>query len=298
MKAKQRTVAICYLAMSLLISGCGPGQLFGPTLTPTPTFTPTQTPTSTSTPTPTFTPSEPAPWSLVAVGNSIPFNSPIDCPGCTGFVDRYAAAIFKATGHPVKVQNLSQHTGLGIDSFLEELKYDAYVRGPLVNADIIVVSIAHNDTPWNRDDDPCDGPNGDHPDWSKYNATCAAAAAEIFRPKFESVYAQIVALREGKPTIFRTINLYNDCIGWTGGDLPPEATNATRVVVDAWSAMVCETAQANGFTCADIYHAFNGPDGLTPSANLLAWDYTHPSDKGNEVIARVLADLGYGPLAP
>ena len=30
---------------------------------------------------------------------------------------------------------------------------------------------------------------------------------------------------------------------------------------------------------------------------LLADDYTHPSDKGNEVIARVLADLGYAPLA-
>ncbi len=29
--------------------------------------------------------------------------------------------------------------------------------------------------------------------------------------------------------------------------------------------MVCKAAQANGFTCADIYHAFNGPDGLTPS---------------------------------
>ena len=120
-------------------------------------------------------------------------------------------------------------------------------RDALANADIIIVGIAFNDTPWIRDDDPCDGPNGDKPDWSKYNATCAAAAAEIFRPKFESVFAQIVALREGKPTIFRTINRYNDWIGWTsetGETIPPEATNATRVVVDAWSAMICEAAQA------------------------------------------------------
>jgi hypothetical protein len=29
----------------------------------------------------------------------------------------------------------------------------------------------------------------------------------------------------------------------------------------------------------------------------LADDYTHPSDKGNATIARVLADLGYAPLA-
>jgi lysophospholipase L1-like esterase len=234
------------------------------------------------------------------VGDSIAINSSMVCPGCTGFVDRYADAISEATGHPVKVSNLSQPM-LKVDALLDELKTDAFRRDALANADIIIVSIAFNDTPWLRSDDPCDGPNGNKPDWSKYNSTCAAAAAEIFRPKFESLYAQIVALREGRPTMFRTINRYNDWIGWTGaaGETnPPEATDATRVVIDAWSAMVCETAQENSFTCADIYHTFNGAAGLTPSGDLLGKDYTHPSDKGNEAIARVLADLGYAPLVP
>ena len=62
--------------------------------------------------------------------------------------------------------------------------------------------------------------------------------------------------------------------------------------------MICQAAEANGFGCADIYHAFNGSDGLTPSGDLLGKDYTHPSDKGNEVIARILTDLGFAPLAP
>lgn len=48
------------LLLSLLISACGPGQLFGPTFTPTPTITPTSTstltPTATLTPTQTLTP--------------------------------------------------------------------------------------------------------------------------------------------------------------------------------------------------------------------------------------------------
>ena len=240
------------------------------------------------------------PWSLVVVGDSIAITSSMTCPGCTGFVDRYADAILKATGHPVNVRNLSQPM-LQVGTLLEKLKTDASRRDALANADIIIVSIAFNDTPWLRSDDPCDGPNGNKPDWSKYTTTCAGEAAEIFRPKFESVYAQIVALREGKPTIYRTINRYNDWIGWTsetGENNPPEATNATRYVVDAWSAMICEAAQANDFTCVDIYHAFNGSDGLTPSGDLLGKDYTHPSDKGNEVIARVLTDLGFAPLVP
>jgi formylglycine-generating enzyme required for sulfatase activity len=50
MNTKQRAIAICFLAVSLLvvsmtISSCGSGQLFGPMLTPTPPFTPTPIPT-------------------------------------------------------------------------------------------------------------------------------------------------------------------------------------------------------------------------------------------------------------
>ena len=235
------------------------------------------------------------------VGDSIAYNSPEDCPGCTGFVNRYADAITKATGHPVKVSNYSQHNGLQIDGLLEELKTDTKQRDALANADIIIVNIAHNDIAWSRDDDPCDGPTSDNPDWSKFNSTCAAAAAEIFRPKFESLFSQIVALRNGKPTIFRTINRYNDWIGTKysdGTDVPPVATDATKALLDALNAMLCKGAQENGFVCANIYLAFNGSDGLKPSGDLLGKDFTHPSNKGNEVIARVLTDMGFAPLVP
>jgi len=291
MRESTRSSLLAFAFLAVLLSGCAPAS------TPVPLATETPVPLATETSIPSLTP-----WSLVVVGDSIAYNSSTVCPGCSGFVYRYADAIFEATGHPVKVSNLSQ-LSLQVDVLLEELRPDTYAwrRDALVNADIIIVSIAFNDVPWLRNDDPCDGPNGNKPDWSKYNSSCAAAATEIFRPKFESVYARIVALREGKPTIFRTINRYNDWIGWTGdaGETnPPEATDATRVVLDAWSAMVCETAQENGFTCADIYHTFNGAAGLTPSGDLLGKDYTHPSDKGNEVIARVLTDLGYDPLVP
>lgn len=44
MYKKQRLAMVLVLLMSLVISGCGPGQLFGPTPTPTPTLTPTPTP--------------------------------------------------------------------------------------------------------------------------------------------------------------------------------------------------------------------------------------------------------------
>jgi len=54
MNTKQQTIAFLVLVMSMVISGCGPGQLLGPTFTPPPTFT--VTPTSTLNSTPTLTP--------------------------------------------------------------------------------------------------------------------------------------------------------------------------------------------------------------------------------------------------
>lgn len=56
---KKLLFQLAFIAISLFVSSCGPGQLFGPTFTPTPTYTPTQTSTATPTltPTPTKTPS-------------------------------------------------------------------------------------------------------------------------------------------------------------------------------------------------------------------------------------------------
>jgi hypothetical protein len=55
MNTKQRSAMIFVLLLSLVISSCAPGQLFGPTATPTqiPTLRPTSTPIPTSTPTST-----------------------------------------------------------------------------------------------------------------------------------------------------------------------------------------------------------------------------------------------------
>ncbi len=65
---------------------------------------------------------------LVAIGDSIPYNSPQDCPGCTGFADRYANAAEKATRQPVAVDNLSQHNNLTLPGLLRELSLPEQAR--------------------------------------------------------------------------------------------------------------------------------------------------------------------------
>jgi lysophospholipase L1-like esterase len=231
---------------------------------------------------------------LVAIGDSIPFNSPDDCSGCTGFVDQYAEAVGSATGRDVHVTNLSQHTGLTLPQLVDELDtFDAQLSA----ADVIVVGIAHNSAELNADQ-PCGKPVvNDLPDWTAIDEQCAKSAAEMYRPQFEQVYSHVAEIRRGKPTILRTINRYNDFIGWPSISLTPDEASKTKLILDPWNTMLCETAVQNGFVCADIYTAFNGTDGLQPSGDLLGHDYTHPSQAGNDLIATVLEDTGYAPLA-
>ena len=97
--------------------------------------------------------------------------------------------------------------------------------------------------------------------------------------------------------MLRTINRYNDWIGWAEGNLGPEEEQKTATILDAWNVMLCDAAEQTGFDCADIYHAFNWPRWAHPvRATLLAGDYTHPSDLGNEKIAEVLIELGFDPI--
>jgi len=287
------------LLQAILLASCAAPGSPVPATVATPRITPGPAPTATvgstatlASPSPTITPASPAPtsspapsttprpWSLVVVGDSIPYNHPKDCPGCTGVATRYAAAIELATGREVTLTNLSEYNGLRVEGLLAELRSDAVRRKAIAAADFVLITIAHNNV-------VC-------PDWDLDREACATLADQ-YRATYAQVFAEVIGLRAGQPTAFRTVNRYNDVTepGVTEGEAA-----GSRLILDAWNEMVCVEATANGFLCADLYHAFNGPDGLTPSGDLLASDYTHPSDLGSERIAEVLAALGYAPFWP
>lgn len=237
-----------------------------------------------------------APLSLVVVGDSVPYNSQQDCPGCRGFVTRYAEALATATGREVTTTNRSEHTGLTLPGLVEDLPD---LRDELEAADAVLVAIAHNSFPL-AGEAPCgssvDQATGRIQDWSAVGADCAAAAATTSRPVYDELFSTVAGWREGRPTVLLTVNRYNDWIGFAQANLTSDQEQRTVVLHDAWNTMLCESAEANGFDCVDVYHAFNGADGRTPSGDLLAADYTHPSQQGNDEIARLLTERGFAPL--
>jgi lysophospholipase L1-like esterase len=247
-----------------------------------------------------------APLSLVVIGDSIPYNASYDCPGCVGFVDQYARALGQTTGREVETTNLSEHNNLTLPMLLKELHAPTNDDGlpsfkeQLSSADAIIVGIAHNSIELNADR-PC----GTHfvdsrntfADWSKLDEQCARRTTEHYRPLYDKLYSTIASWRGDKPTILRTIDKYND---WTGSKplhLTDEQVATVVMFHNLWNQMLCASATAHRFTCADIYHVFNGPDGTRASGNLLGPDYTHPSQKGNDLIAKTLIAQGFAPSA-
>ncbi|GAA4116517.1 hypothetical protein GCM10022415_13600 [Knoellia locipacati] len=281
-----RVVALGAVALGAVavLAGCGASE--------EPATSPSPSSTASSTPSPTA-----PPLSLVAIGDSIPFNSKDDCPNCTAFVYQYGDALAKATGRGVRPNNLSDHTGLTLPRLLDNL--DSLSKD-LAAADAIIVGIAHNsielgtDTPCGSAFDPA---TGALKDWTKVDQACATRSAAASRPGYDALFTKVAAQRVGKPTILIALNKYNDWVGSSTLGLTADQAKRTVLIHDAWSAMICDSAKAHEFSCADIYHAFNGPTGDKPSGDLLADDYTHPSQKGNDEIAKVLVDLGFAPLA-
>jgi lysophospholipase L1-like esterase len=243
---------------------------------------------------PAGTPSPAAELNLVTIGDSIPYAKE-DCGGCPSFTTLLATAIETSHGVAVRTQNLSTHDNLTGARLVERIRTSTPIRTAVAAADIVIVNIGHNDTPWNSLDDSCDGANPDGVfNWASYTGECVTQLAQRHGDDLDAILTEIDMLRAGQPTAIRVLTDYNDIIGWELA--PSEATEPSVEVLDAFAAATCQAAEAHDAICVDVYHAFNGPDGRGAAGALLGRDYTHPSAAGQQRIAELIETAGSAPL--
>jgi lysophospholipase L1-like esterase len=201
---------------------------------------------------------------LVALGDSIPAAVPRECLCKAGYVTLYARALAQATRKEVHIENLAV-PGWNSSALRDSVLHDGAVRGEIAHADAIVLTIGHNDTPWVR----------------------AGGSAQLLRRNLDAVLSEIRALRRGRPTLLRITNFYND---------HARKFEATRIV-DRYARTICASSARYGGECANVYRAFNGPEGRSLVRSFLAPDGIHPNPRGHRVITNVLVELGFRPLA-
>lgn len=257
---------------------------------------------------------EPRHWTLVGLGNSDAQAS--DCPGCTDMMHLYAKGLAAATGVPVDVKNdaaieLSNVPSREVSGLLYDVLGDPSMRDDIANADIVVVMIGHADTPLTRLDDPCNAWHGSVIDWAKVTIPCIRRVVGDYKQTLDEVFTEIDELRgcgvqpgippcsqAGKKTPWlRLVTAYNDWFGGTTDPnnqyfVPPDARGRLALSYDLMVKAQCEIVRYHGGRCADIYHAFNGQNGMEGAGPYLAEDYTHLNQRGHRVAADLLLRLG------
>lgn len=233
---------------------------------------------------------------IVTIGDSIPYARET-CDGCTSFTTLFEQMLSDDTATQVTSQNLSNAGPLISLRLVDRIKDSEPMRAAVANADIVIVSTGHDDTPWNAIDDGCDGADVvDVLAWHLYTGPCVVQVAQRHEEELNAILDEIESLRDGEPTATRVLADYNDIIGWEHA--APDSTDTSVEVLDAFYDATCKAAKAHGAVCVDVYHAFNGSDGRKAAGDLLADDYLHPSAKGHKRIAELLMDAGIASLRP
>jgi lysophospholipase L1-like esterase len=239
----------------------------------------------------------PRTWHLVALGDSIPYGGRW-CGGCTPYPALLGAALASSSGHPVAVTNLGV-PGLTTVELLTNVRWRTTVRTALAGADIVTITIGHNDTPWNSTHDSCDGSRAwfgpyRNAHWAVYGGPCLDREAAALRARLAAILSTIRALRAGHATLIEVTTDWNQVIGQAG--VTSQARQATKIVLDRFAAVTCSAAKAAAARCGDVYRAFNGRYGTLSAGSLLAVDHDHASQRGHRTIAALLATFGYAPL--
>lgn len=245
-------------------------------------------PTPLPTPTPLAMPGGPdAEWQLVVIGDS----------SLWGLAEAYASQIEKDLGVKVSVEDfalpsLSAGAVLGVlqsgkspNMRLEKLP--AAVK----EAEVVVMFV-----------NPLDSIDPAHPlDFGgcfscSAPQACEPEAWEKYRTDLSAIWAKIIELRLGQPTILRATDIYNPLVEqWNDCNI----FAACNVCWGNMSAAARQAAQAYNIPFLSRYDAFDGPDHTQDprQKGYIRDDGEHPTELANQLTAGLLAEMGYKPVA-
>ena len=135
---------------------------------------------------------------------------------------------------------------------------------------------------------------------------CTAATWQPYASALKAVYRRIFAIREGRPVVLRTYNLYVPILTTAPPDAPGTSWTECGIVapcMNQWrlyNGAIARSASAYRMPVADVWTAFNGPTHSEDPVKkgLIGRDGVHPSTKGSTVMAALLARLGYSVVKP
>ena len=167
----------------------------------------------------------------------------------------------------------------------------------LSDADVVIVSAGYNDQPP-YDEGPCYDAANNLDSTQGAAQALIATTEECIATRTATAGADLAGVLQGVREIspdasILVLTAYNSWTGWPdfealGAETADAASTTVVAGLDMWRNVVCDEADKVEGECIDLLAEFNGADGLTPAGELLAADYTHPSQKGNDLIRDLL----------
>ena len=222
-----------------------------------------------------------------ALGDSIAFGL-YAFPGL-GYVPLYAKALHSANNVSVNLFPLGVPGWTSTD-LANALKTNVVFQVFVYSSDATTVNIGGNDLNQARSSfkaGTCGGSD---------NQDCLRNAVTTFGSNWLFIINAIRFLRNGRPTILRTMDIYNPYVDedTTTGDFDVlnKYLNDVNGIIHSTESIV---------PVANVYYAFNILNGKVvdpASKGLLAFDGFHPNTLGHARIAAKLNELGYGASIP
>ena len=235
-----------------------------------------------------------------AFGDSIAFGA--FAPIGQGYVPLYARALANDTHVFVSTTDLGVPGWTSAD-LLNALQNKLLFRVSARASNVITWNIGGNDLSAARNlykAGACGGAN---------NEDCLGAAVTTLEQNWDGIIGTLLFLRQGRPTIFRTMDIYNpfvaeDLASDSWAPVGPGFTDfdVFKTYLDEVNTYILTKSMANGVRVARVYDAFNGlnhdQDPGTANPPLLAFDDFHPNAAGHALIASKLRGLLYSTVTP
>ena len=221
----------------------------------------------------------------VALGDSWPEGN--HCGGCRTFAGRYADGLEAALGEAVEFIDLNGERTTQSTALLASLRQDREIRDAVARADVVMIATGPNEmegTGAAVADGTCGGDDG---------FDCIRALGDTWDANFDASVAEVLALRDGKPTAIRLVNAANPFLSVpqmvTEMGLPADfAMTGGALLFELLTTAVCDAARTHGGQCVDVRPILNGPELDQPT--------DEDSPESHQAIADALVATGLAEL--
>jgi predicted dienelactone hydrolase len=289
MKNTLQVLSVCALCLVLPLVACGREEtVTRPEVTPaTGTASTPVTPTSTA---PSESPQTPqAEWHLVVIGDS----------SLWGLGEAFASQIESDLGVQMVLTDFALPS-LSAGTVLEALYSEAppstrlakELADDLRQADVVVMFV-----------NPVDSVDPERPldlngcFVNQAPASCSPESFERYTADLKAIWAEILALRAGQPTILRATDIYNPLAS------PWNEAGVFKACTECWENMSRAArlaAEAYNIPFLSRYDAFNGTNHSEDprEKGYIRSDGEHPTELASQFTADLLSQMGYDPVLP